>query len=285
MKSLKLLITLFVLSLLGCGVLGYGWWAETKAHRAEVERLQISHQADLENERAQAATQLAEQTQRHEQRLAAVTDDFESRLDALRGEQRKQLTAAYQEFESIFEGNKQTIEYIDLLEGKVKAGQAISKNEAEKLAVIAAGIGHLQKQYQKPMQEFQELADYFERQASRQPTAQAPKKTFGFFRRLVSRDYRESEKQYYREQGAQRAFEAAQGEFGRVYSSAQSAMRGVNLDAEAQIKKLYDLIEEKDNANAQDLTEFFDQARKALKTHQDVLQFEPQGDLPAVPAP
>ena len=285
MKTVRLFIILFVISLLGCAVLGYQLWAQSKAHTAEMERLTLTHTVELEKLKEENISQLEAQTRRHEEKVAALTDDFEKRIDDIRGEQREKLTAAYQEFENIFEGNRQTIEYINVLEGKVRAGQDLSKAEVEKLAVIATGVGHLQKQYQKPLQEFQELQAYFERQAGQEPATATPKKSFGFFRRMFSKDYREAEKEFYREQGAQRAFEEAQGEFSRVYSSAQQAMRAVDLDAEKQVQKLYALIEDKELVNAQDLGDFFDKAREALKTHQDVLQFEPKGDLPQVPAP
>ena len=132
----------------------------------------------------------------------------------------------------------------------------------------------LQKQYQKPMQEFSALQEYFENAAKR--PSEKPKSNFGFFKRMFSKDFREAEKEYLREEGARRAFSEAQGKFESVYASAQSSMRSVNLDADAQLKKLNDLIEDKQLANAEDLSSFFDKARQALRTHQDVLDFEPE---------
>jgi hypothetical protein len=286
MKTAKLFIILFVLALLGCAGLGYTLWQTHNEHRAMLERLAIAHDRALNEKEDQMQQALGEQTERHEQRIQAMTQDFESKLDALRIDQRKQIAAAYKEFENIFEGNRQTIEYINLLEGKVRQGQQLSKNEVEKLTVITTGLGYLQKQYQKPLQEFTELEAYFDRQAARQPTTDKPKTTFGFFKRTFSKNFREAEKQYYREEGQRQAFEQAQQEFGRVYASAQQAMQAVNLNADEQVKKLYGLIEEKDNANQTDLAEFFNKARQALRTHQNVLQFEPDTRLPpATPAP
>ena len=59
-------------------------------------------------------------------------------------------------------------------------------------------------------------------------------------------------------------------------------MRSVNLDADAQLKKLDALIQDKQAANAEDLTSFFNQAREALQTHQNVLDFEP-AEVPQAP--
>ncbi len=288
MNKLKLIIALVIIAVLGCAGLGVALWQEKNERRAEVVRLKTEHERVLEQKEEAAQQVLAEQTERHEQRVQALQQDFESRLDALRLDQRKQIADAYREFESIFEGNRQTIEYINLLEGKVRAGQQLSRNEVEKLTVIATGLGYLQKQYQKPLQEFSELEAYFERQAARPVSSSAPppKKAFGFFRRAFSKNYRENEKQFYREEGERMAFEKAQQEFSRVYASAQKSMNAVNLNADEQVKKLYSLIEEKDSANQQDLSEFFNKARQALRTHQEVLQFEPDTKLPpALPAP
>jgi hypothetical protein len=286
MKSLKLLIALSVIALLGCAALGFTLWQNTNAHKTEIARLNMEHTRALEAKEELLQQSLSEQTERHEQRIQAMNQDFESKLDSLRSDQRKQIADAYKEFENIFEGNRQTIEYINLLEGKVRAGQQLSQNEVEKLSVIASGLGHLQKQYQKPLQEFTELEAYFERQAGRQPTTAQPKKAFSFFRRTFSKNYREAEKQFYREEGERQAFEQAQQEFSRVYSSAQQAMKAVNFNADEQVKKLYTLIEEKSTSNQQDLTDFFNKARQALRTHQDVLQFEPDTKFPpATPAP
>jgi hypothetical protein len=45
--------------------------------------------------------------------------------------------------------------------------------------------------------------------------------------------------------------------------------------------------EDKEKANAEDLSDFFNKARQALRTHQDVLDFQPDKipDLPVKPQP
>jgi hypothetical protein len=287
MSASKILAVVLVIVLAVCGYTSYQWF-ETKADfKRTVERLKMEHQRVLDDTEAQMQAALGEQADRHEQRLQALNAEYEAKLDGMRQEQRQQVAEAYREFENIFEGNKQTIEYINLLEGKVRAGQQLSKNEVEKLTVITTGLSYLQKQYSKPLQEFRELEAYFDRQAATQLTMpEKPKSNFGFFKRAFSKNFREAEKQYYREEGQKQAFEQAQQEFGRTYASAQKSMQAIDLNADEQIKKLYLLIEEKDVANQSDLSEFFNKARQALRTHQDVLQFEPDAKLPpATPAP
>ena len=59
-------------------------------------------------------------------------------------------------------------------------------------------------------------------------------------------------------------------------------MKSVNLDTDALLKKLDDLIQDKKSDNAEDLSSFFNKARQALRTHQEVLDFEPEA-VPQVP--
>jgi len=271
MNARKIALILVFLSL------GYGIWhyhADADSLRLEIGAMTEAHVLALHTRDEEMQRALAAQNEQHQKALQALNDEHDRKLNELRQEQRKLMASAYKEFENIFAGNKQTIEYINLLEGRVKAGQTLSKIEVEKLTVIASGISFLQKQYQKPLQEFTALQDYFDSVAKR--PNEKPRSGFGFFKRMFSKDFREAEKEYLREEGAQRAFQEAQVKFNAVYASAQRTMRVVNLDADVQLKKLYDLIEDKKTANAEELSAFFDKARQALRTHQGVLDFDPE---------
>jgi hypothetical protein len=277
MNARNLAVTLVFLAL------GYGIWhfhSDAGRLMVEMDQLKAAHTLALETKDQELQRSLGAQNEQHQKAIQALNDDHDQKLNELRQDQRNQIASAYKEFENIFAGNKKTLDYINLLEGKVKAGQALSKIEVEKLAVITSGISFLQKQYQKPLQEFTALQDYFNDVAKR--PNEKPKSNFGFFKRLFSKDFREAEKEFYREEGAQRAFSEAQDKFSAVYASAQNSMRSVNIDAEAQLKKLDAFIQDKQTANAEDLTRFFDQAREALQTHQNVLDFEP-AELPQAP--
>jgi hypothetical protein len=247
---------------------------------AEMEQLKAAHTLAIEAKDQELQHSLSAQNEQHQKAIQSLNEEHDQKLNELRQDQRKQIASAYKEFENIFAGNKKTLDYINLLEGKAKAGQALSKIEVEKLVVITSGISFLQKQYQKPLQEFTALQDYFN-DTSKRPN-EKPQSNFGFFKRMFSKDFREAEKEFYREEGAQRAFTEAQGKFGAIYASAQRSMRSVNLDADAQLKKLDALIQDKQAANAEDLTSFFNQAREALQTHQNVLDFEP-AEVPQAP--
>lgn len=282
MTAIKNLTALLVLSFLASGVLGWFLFqsrSDLTVLRADLEHLKTEHADDLKAKETEFQRTLSTQADQHQKLIAALNDEHEKKIDTLRKGERQRLATAAKEFENIFEGNKTTLQYIDLLEDKVKAGQTLSKAEVEKLTIITTGLGYLKKQYQKPMQEFQELAAYFEAQASKQ--IEKPKG--GFFKRLFSKDFREAEKEFLRQAGAKDAFEQAQGKFSTTYAQAQKVMGSVNLDADAQIQKLHSYIDDKQQMNAEDLSSFFDKARKALRTHQDVLDFEP--DAPPLPAP
>lgn len=257
--------------------LGYGIWhyhSDAGRLRQEIDRLKESHQLALQVKDEESQRAIASLHDQHIQAMQSVNEEHDKALVDLRKNQRQQMATAYKEFENIFSGNRQTIEYINLLEGKVKAGQTLSKNEVERLTMITSGIGFLQKQYQKPLQEFTALQDYFA-DAAKRPN-EKPRSNFGFFKRMFNKDFREAEKEYLREEGARQAFTEAQGKFESVYASAQRSMRAVNMDADTQLKKLNELIDDKKTVNAEDLSSFFNKARQALKTHQDVLDFEPE---------
>lgn len=275
MNALKILTPVFALLSAGLGI---GLWQQNSAHQATIEKLESDKQIAIAAKHTEMQAALEAQADQHQQTLQTLNADFDKKLAEIQVAQQNQIATAYKEFENIFDGNKKTIDYINLLETKVKAGQAISKAEVERLAVISTGIGYLQKQYQKPLDQFTELATYFEKQSALQP--EKPKGNF--FRRTFSKSFREAEREFYREEGMKQAYDQAQTKFTTVYSEAQKQMAAVQLNADEQVKKLYALIEGKQQANTEDLSSFFDQARKALKTHQDVLKFEPE-NLPVPP--
>lgn len=284
MAAIKNLTALLVLSFLASGVLGWFLFqsrTDLAAAHAQLEQIQAEHEEEMKAKEAEFQRTLDTQAAQHQKMITALNDEHEKKIDELRKGERKRLALAAKEFENIFEGNKTTLQYIDLLEDKVRAGQTLSKAEVEKLSIITTGLGHLKKQYQKPMQEFQELANYFDAQASKH--IEKPKG--GFFKRMFSSDFREAEKQYNRQEGAKEAFEQAQVKFSTTYRQAQKVMGSVNLDADAQIQKLNAYIDDKQQMNATDLSSFFDKARKALRTHQDVLDFEPDTAPPTSSRP
>lgn len=270
-----MLVMALVLSLGGMGTWVWKakdnqWEAEKETAKAqELARTTVAAKAS-EIERA-----LQDQQARHDRDLAALNEKHEKDLDALRKTERQRMAQAFTQFGDILDGNKKTLDYINVLEEKVKSGQNVSANEAQKLATIATALGYLQKQYQKPFREFAELEAYLSKRAG--ANVETPSMRFAFFKRIFSGEFREQEREFYRTEGERRGFQDASDRFGQAYAAAQKQMSDVNVDFDKSIMKLNELSSEK---KTEDLSQFFNDARKALNTHQKLLEFEPDATKP-----
>jgi hypothetical protein len=276
MKQVRVLLMALVLSLGGMGAWVWKakenqWEAENAAQKAEAESKAALAAKESEIQRA-----LQDQQARHDKDYAALNEKHEQDLDSLRKTERQRMAQAFTQFSDILDGNKKTLDYINLLENKVKSGQNVSVNEAQKLATIATALGYLQKQYEKPFREFAELEAYLAKRAG--ANIDTPNMRFAFFKRMFSGEFREQEREFYRTEGERRGFQDASDKFAQAYTAAQRQMAGVNVDFEKSIMKLNDLVAEK---KTEDLSKFFEQARKALNTHQKLLEFEPDVPKPA----
>jgi hypothetical protein len=282
MKQVRILLALLVLVVGGMGLWVWKLYDRLDASRALLTHADATRIAALARKDRDQQQAIATLNQQHQQEIQKLDQDNEQKLEALRKEQRTKLTQAYQQFSGILDGDKKTLDYINLIEQKVKAGEAISKTEADKLAVIATGLSYLTKQYQKPFEDFRELESFLEKRGSVQAGSVAHA---NFWQRLFSKEAREKEKEseheYYRTEGEQRAFHSAKEKFTTAYASAQKKMSAVNIDADKTIADLNTLVEEK-KTNTQDLTDFFNQARKALNTHQKLLDIEPDISKPVI---
>jgi hypothetical protein len=247
---------------------------EGNLRKAETDKAVALARRDKDHEEARAAADA-----RHRDDLQKLNADYETKLDELRRQERVKLAQAYEQFSGILDGDKKTLDYLNLIEAKVKSGDALSKAEAEKLAVIATGLAYLQKQYTKPFEDFGELEAYLQKRAS--IPLETPNMRNSFWKRMFSREFREKEREFYRGEGERRGFQDAQGRFSEAYAAAQKRMAAVNLEMDQTLGRLADIIQEK-QANAPDLSGFFNQARKALTAHQKLLEFEPDPVKPVI---
>ena len=282
MNQVRILWMMVVLSLSGMGA--WVWKLKEKQQKTEVQlthtkEVAVKQLAEKDLEKQEALVSQNEENQKLVQR---INEDFEKKLDDARQQERKRTAAAFEQFSEFLDGNKKSLGYINALEDKIKSGQSINKNEAEKLAVFATGLAYLQKQYQKPFQQFSELEKYLSAKAG--ANVETPDMRHAFWKRLFNSEFREQEREFYRTEGERRGFQDASERFSSVYKNAQKQMASVDLDFEKSILKLNDLIAEKQQAPP-DLSEFFNQARKALNTHQKLLEFEPDATKPPVEAP
>ncbi len=275
MNQVRVLYMLLVLSLGGMGAWVWKSKQEERAAEEALTRTVDNQEAQIAARKAEADRALADQKAQHDEDVKQLKEAQAKEIEDLRKTERERMAQAFSQFGDILDGNKKTLDYINLLEQKVKSGQEISKAEAQKLAVIATGLSYLQQQYKKPFREFTELETYLANRAG--VTLNAPDQRFSFFRRMFSKEYREQEKEFHRTEGEKRAFQEASDKFGAAYSAAQKQMAAAHIDFEKSMSQLNALAQEK---KPEDLSEFFSKARKALSTHQKLLEFEPEPPTP-----
>ena len=133
--------------------LGYGIWhyhSDAGLLRQEIDQLKASHELALQAKDEEIQRTLSAQNAQHQRALQTLNDEHDKKLGELRAEQRQQIARAYKEFENIFTGNKQTLDYIAALEAKMKAGQTLSKIELEKMVIIASGSASSRNNIKNP---------------------------------------------------------------------------------------------------------------------------------------
>ncbi|MEY4483046.1 MAG: hypothetical protein RL693_498 [Verrucomicrobiota bacterium] len=286
MNQVRALIMLLVVSLAGMGAWVYTakqkqWTAEQALVKTR-EEIEKKAKSELDARVAEHQKELTAQSEGHQKELESLNADWEKKIETMRKEDRQRMSAAFTQFGDILEGNKKALNSISALEEKVKAGQALSKAESQDLAVMATGLSYLQKQYEKPFVEFKELETYLSKQSN--TNLKTPDMRNSFFKRMFSKEFREQEREFYRTEGERRGFQDASAKFTEAYASAQKQMSALNLDFQKAIEKLGNLNQ--NDKDKEDLSEFFDQARKALSTHQKVLEFEPEVIKPTeIPKP
>lgn len=266
-----------VMLLAVAGMGAWVWQTKEKLWRAQ-DGLEQAEEIKLSELKAQADRHRAEleaRSKEHDETILALNADWEGKLDNMRKEERQRMSNAFEQFGEILDGSKKTLDYITALEQKVKSGQEVTKAENQRLAVIATGLGYLQKQYQKPFQEFTELEAYLSKRAS--ASVETPDMKNAFWKRMFSREFREQEREFYRTEGERRGFQEASAKFNAAYRSAQKQMGAVDLNFTKALQDLNTAVKER---KTEDLSEFFSEAKKALSTHQKLLEFEPEMPKP-----
>jgi len=283
MKQVRLLIALLVIVAGGMGTWVWKVREQLDAAQKQLARAEAVKMAALARKDRDQQEAMATVNNQHQKDLENLKEQHEKELNDERNRSKQRSTEAYKQIAGIMEGDQKTLNYINLIEEKVRAGSAISKGEADKVAAIANGLSYLTKQYQKPFEDFRELQKYLEKKAGAQANSSAARS--GFWQRLFSKDVRErdkeNEREFYRTEGQQQAFREAKAKFASAYSSAQRKMAAVNIDAEKAISDINAFADEK-RGNVQDLTDFFNQARKALNAHQKLLDVEPDISKPVI---
>lgn len=275
---------IIVLSLLlvaavgGAGTLGWLWSEEQKkvivaearaadlaSKVAEVERQKGSLVSELNDSKAELERERADRLKEREQLMA---------------EKREELQRAYAQFNEIVYDSRKTLEYIGIVEDKLKAGKALSEKEAGDLRAVVNGLEFLKQQYSKPIQEFRELERFLAEQLAA-PTMVPPRERYGLLKRIFSEDYKRDREAFFKEQGQREAFDRARGKVQQAYANAQSQMKAVSLDADKYLDQLDDLAASNE-ANARGIQEFFEKSKEILKIHDKIMSLEPEKELQGV---
>ncbi len=266
---------LLLLALGACGAIGY-FWSIDKGKLMSQENQLRSLQSDLialEAANADLGGQLEDQRSENER----VRNEWDTQVAQLKKDHREQMESTYAQMDNIIHDSRKTLEYIARVERKLKAGQAISKDEARQLAAIGTGLTFLHKQYEKPIEEFRELEKFLADQLN--VAAVVPPTQRGqFFKRMFSKDYREHEQEYFRDQGKRDAFERSRTKVTEAYSRAQAQMKQLSVQSTEYLDQLQAIVDS-NNANAADIEDFFEQSREILQIHDRIMSLEP--DSPA----
>ncbi len=246
---------------------------------------------ELAESKAQAAvlqTQLDETKKQAERDKSAhlaevqrLNADWEAQVKAVEqaGEQRlnQGMVAVAKVVDDVVNNSEATVGYLRQLEAKVRGGQQLQRAEIDKLRALAGGLAYLNKQYEKPIEEFKELDSYVSQQLQLPPST-SPEEKGKLLRRLFSPGYREQQKaqlaQFHEDQGRREALTAMQTKVVESYGEAQSQMAAIRVDQDKYLASLDALVNGKD-ADIQAMESFFQVSAKILDIHQKMMAIEP----------
>lgn len=269
-----LIITIFLLLLAlgGCGVLAYFWTQDKTAmlkQQDEMRHLQSDIIA-LEASNADLGGQLEDQRAENQR----VRAEWDTQVAQLKKDHREQMERTYAQMDDIIHDSRKTLDYIATMERKLKSGQALSKEEAQQLMAIGNGLTFLHKQYEKPIEEFRELEKFLAEQLNVAAVVE-PAKRNSFFKRMFSKDYREHEAEYFRDQGKRDAFARSRAKVSEAYARAQAQMQQLSVRSTEYLEQLQAIVDSNE-AGAADIDAFFDQSKEILQIHDRIMSMEPE---------
>lgn len=208
--------------------------------------------------------------------IRRVNEDWSGRLEELRQKQQEKLSGIYDQINKIVYDSEDTLNYMGSLEERLRRGEKLEEAEIESLEMLAAGLSYLQSQYQKPIHEFKELEVFLAAQLDVE--ALEPKKRFGLFQSIFSKEYREEKRDYYKDIGKREAFETARDRVATAYASAQARMAALSSSHEKYLQDLQAIVAGK-LSNAEDLNEFFRNSREVIDIHQSIMNLQERQEV------
>jgi len=242
----------------------------TKAQLAAVE-------TDLAATKKEAERAKAE----HEANLKRINADWETQIKTVQEANDERLTqgmaSVAKVVDEVVNNSGAAVGYLQQLEAKVRSGQQLQRAEVDKLRGMASGLAYLNKQYEKPLDEFKELDSYVSSQLQL-PSTTSPEEKGKLFRRLFSPGYREQQKtqlaEFYEDQGRREALTGMQTKVVESYSQAQSQMAAIGVDQKKYLDSLEAIVNGK-QGDIQSMESFFEVSGKILNIHQKMMAIEP----------
>ena len=271
-----LLLLLLFCAVGACGALGY-FWSQDKSKLL----VQDGDLQGLREEMVIAKNKMADYTaQMEDQRVEneRIRSDWDKQVAQMKQEHREQMQKTYAQMDNIIHDSRKTLEYIDRVERKLKSGQQLSKEESQQLMAIGNGLTFLHKQYEKPIEEFRELEKFLTEQLN-VASVVPPTQRGAFFKRMLSKGYREHEQEYFRDQGKRDAFERSRDKVTEAYARAQAQMKQLSVQGGEYLQQLQAVVDSND-AQESDIDAFFDQSKEILQIHDRIMSLEPDSGGP-----
>ncbi len=245
--------------------------SQVETARAEARSLAESHEKEL-----------AVREENFQTEIQRINEDWSQQMAELKEKQQRRIAGVHDQINRIVYNSDDTLEYINGLENKLRRGNNLAAEEIESLEMLSAGLTYLHRQYSKPLDEFKELEQYFASQMDLD--AIKPDMRFAFLKRILSKNFRATEKDYFKDVGKSEAFEEARNKVLVTYDNAQRQMDALSLSYDNYLQSLQDVISNKED-NMEQLDEFFDSSRQILSIHREImkLQEEPPPVEPAEP--
>lgn len=244
---------------------------DQQAKRRESEMASIRQEADrLQSELVKMRTQWAEQQKEWERREE---------------ENRKRLQRSFDALASVVNDSGSALDYLREMEAKVRKGQVLNQDELDELKVIGKGLGVLQAQYERPLEEFRDLEESIRKELE-DSSASAPSEERKFLRNILDWRYRERQKaekeSLLKEQGRREALEDTQQELAQRYANAQQEMAAIRKQFGEHLQKLDEVVGS-EMASATEMASFFEVSAEVIKIHQRAMNIQVEPVPPPVP--
>jgi len=261
--TIVLLSILFVASAIGAVVLGKFWSEEQAKTLTLQQQVKVFNErlSDLENKNSELSSLLADK----QSEMERMREEWSTQVATLETQHKDQLQRTYGQMNEIVYDTRKTLEYIGDIETRLRKGQNLDREQAQKLSNVVNGLAFLHEQYKKPLNEFRELDRYFNEQLAQLPAAQVdPKETASFGKKLFKGKQLKAERdQYLQNQGKRTAIVQARAAVNSAYSRAQGQMAKIAMNNNQYLAQL-DAIVESNETNAAEIESFFNTSLEIL---------------------